>query len=128
MSHKLVSPPFKLCSSASMSGVTVFISSVTSILYRDSLAYQCAWSGNPTGTFDVQGSVDFNLGLPESGGGLNAGTWTSITLSATVSAAGTPSTALINLSQLAFPYIRLQYTNSTGSGSLGVSTSGKSYG
>ncbi len=113
-----------------MTGLSVFISSVTSILYRDSISYQWAWTGIPTGNFDVQGSLDFNPGLPESAGSLNNGTWTSVTLTPVANATGSGggTQILANLSQLGFPYIRFAYTNSTGSGVLGAWTSGKSYG
>lgn len=113
-----------------MTGTSVFISSVTSIIYRDSISYQAAWTGIPTGSFDAQGSIDFNPGLPESGGGVNNGTWSSISISPAFNATGSggASYGLINMSQLGFAYVRLVYTNSTGSGFLGVWTSGKSFG
>lgn len=130
MPNKAVSLPFSLCSSVSMTGTTVFISSVSNIIYRDSIAYQAAWTGMPTGAFDAQGSIDFNPGLPESGGSSNNGTWTSIPISPAFNATGSGGATfgLINLSQLGFSYTRLQYTNSTGSGALGVWVSGKSFG
>ena len=132
MPTKLSSPPFQVAASISMSGTSVFISSVTGILYRDSLCYQFAWTGIPTGAFDIQGSVDYNAGLPQSGFPVNGGggTWTSITLSPapTSNGSGGATNILINMSQLSFPYIRAQYTNSTGSGFLGVWTSAKSFG
>jgi hypothetical protein len=113
-----------------MSGTNVYTSSVTGILYRDSISYQFAWTGTPSGNFDVQGSIDYNAGLPESAGSLNAGTWTSIPLTpvATITGSGGASNVLANLFDLAFPYTRFQYTNSTGSGVLGSWVSGKSFG
>lgn len=130
MPNKAVSLPFQLCSSISMTGTVAFTSSVSSIIYRDSVAYQAAWTGIPTGSFDVQGSIDFNPGLPESGGSSNNGTWTSISISPAFNATGSggASFGLINLSQLGFAYTRLVYTNSTGSGFLGLWVAGKSFG
>lgn len=130
MSVKQVSPPFQLCASASMSGTNIYISSVTGILYRDSVAYQMTWTGIPTGTFDVQGSVDYNAGLPQSAGDLNNGTWTSVALTPapTATGSGGASNILINMNQLSFPYVRIQYTNSTGSGVMAIYTTAKSLG
>lgn len=130
MAMKAVSPPFNLCSSVTMTGAVSFISSVTSILYRDTISYQCSWTGIPTGAFDVQGSIDYNPGKPDSAGTLNAGTWTSIPISPAFNATGSggASFGLINLYSLGFAYTRIVYTNSTGSGVLGVWTSGKSWG
>lgn len=130
MPSKEASLPFNICASVSMSGTTVFTSSVTSIIYRDSISYQFAWSGIPTGAFDVQGSIDYSPGLPQSVGPLNAGTWTSIPISPSFNATGSggASFGLVNMSQLGFAYTRFQYTNSTGSGFLGCWTSGKSFG
>jgi len=130
MPTKLSSPPFQIAASVSMSGTTVFTSSVTGILYRDSLCYQFAWSGIPTGAFDIQGSVDYNQGLPQSGNNVNQGTWTSIALTPAPNATGSGGAVniLINMSQLSFPFTRVQYTNSTGSGFLGIWTSAKSFG
>lgn len=130
MPSKQASLPFQVCASISMSGTNTFISSVTSIIYRDSVAYQAAWTGIPTGSFDAQGSIDFNPGLPESGGSQNNGTWTSIPITPAFNATGSggASFGLINMSQLGFAYTRMQYTNSTGSGFLAVWVSGKSFG
>lgn len=131
MPSKQVSPPFNLCASVSMTGTTQFISSVTGILYRDSLSYQFAWTGTPSGSFDVQGSIDYNQGLPESAGSLNQGTWTSIPLTpaATVTGSSGASNILANISLFTgFPYSRVVYTNSTGSGVFGVWVCAKSVG
>lgn len=113
-----------------MSGTTAYTSSVTSIVYRDSIAYQFAWTGVPTGAFDVQGSIDYNPGLPQSAGQQNQGTWTSIPISPAFNATGSggSSFGLVNMSQLGFTYTRFVYTNSTGSGVLAAWTSAKSFG
>lgn len=116
---KEITPVNRVITNASMSGVALVTSLASNISYKDSVAYQVQWSGIPSGAFDVQGSVDYNPGLPQSNGSPNAGRWTSITLSPTISAAGSGSSqALINLNQLAFPWIRIAYTNSSGQGVL----------
>jgi len=113
-----------------MSGTTVFISSVTGIIYRDSFSYQWAWTGIPSGNFDVQGSIDFNPGLPQSAGSVNNGTWTSIPLTPaiTITGSGGATNALANVYDAGFPYVRFAYTNSTGSGVFGSWIACKSFG
>lgn len=128
MASKMVSPPFQVCASVTMAGTTVFTSSATSILYRDSVSYQFNWTGNPVGTFAIQGSNDYNPGQMESAGSLNNGSWNPLTLSPTPAAASGSATYLVNMNQLAFSYVRFTYTNSTGSGVLAAWTVGKSLG
>lgn len=130
MPTKMVSLPFNICASVSMSGTSVYTSSVTGILYRDSISYQFAWTGTPSGNFDIQGSNDFNPGLPESAGSLNQGTWTSIPLTPvlTITGSGGASNAMANLYNLGFAYSKFVYTNSTGSGFLGTWLAAKSFG
>lgn len=113
-----------------MTGTVAYTSSVTGILYRDSISYQFAWTGTPSGNFDVQGSIDYNPGLPESAGSLNAGTWTSVPLIpvATITGSGGAVNVLANLLDLGYPYSRFVYTNSTGSGVLGCWIAAKSFG
>lgn len=124
---KNVALPFKTINSVAVSQTSQVISSVSTIAYVDNVGLQMTWAGNPQGTFDVQGSVDWNLGVPPSGGGRNLGTWTSVTLSPAANVSGS-SSILINMSQLAFPYMRLVYTNSTGSGVISAYFSAKSLG
>lgn len=130
MPTKMVSPPFNICASVSMTGTLAYTSSVTGILYRDSISYQFAWTGTPSGNFDIQGSIDYNPGLPESAGSLNAGTWTSVPLTpvATITGSGGAVNVLANLLDLGYPYSRFVYTNSTGSGVLGCWVAAKSFG
>ncbi len=131
MPSKQVSLPFNICASVSMTGTVVFTSSVTAITYRDTLSYQWAWTGTPTGVFDVQGSIDYNPGLPESAGSLNNGTWTSIPLTPVpnVTGSGGSNWILANIALFTgFPYSRFTYTNSTGSGVFGSWVCAKSVG
>lgn len=130
MASKSVTPPYQVINSASVSGTSVIVSSVTNILYRDSVALQFEWTGNPVGAIDIQGSVNYSPGLIQSGGvkeTANAGVWTSLTLSPPATVIGS-STILINMNQLSFSFIRSVYTNSTGSGVLSGWVCGKSLG
>ncbi len=114
---KEVTPVNKIFNSASMSATLVVTSLISNISYKDSVSLQYKWTGNPTGAFDVQGSVDYNPGQPQSNGTYNSGTWTSITLSPAPIATGS-SSVLIDMNQLSFPYIKTVYTNTSGSGLL----------
>lgn len=121
---KEISPTYAVINSLSVSGGTTVISSVSSIAYRDSLAVQWSWSGNLQGTFTIDGSLNYSPGTPQqnvSGQTANAGDWASITLTAAgaTSLAVGSSTAfpyIFNCNQLAMPWIRITYSNSTGSG------------
>lgn len=133
--RKEVSAPYQIFTNQTMSGTTVITSSVTGILYRDSVGIQLQWSGVPQGTFEVQGSIDYNQGIPQSAGTQNAGNWVSlpltfnsVTSTAITVGSGTTQPILVNLNQLAFPSIRTIYTNSTSSGVLNGYLSAKSLG
>lgn len=98
-------------------------STPTNVQYLDNVTYFATWTGTPTGTFNVQASLDYQ---PGSGGTvLNAGTWSNLSLSASVAAAGAADTALFDLNELPFPWIRLVYTAVSGSGTLDLWVSGK---
>ena len=131
MATKSVSIPYQIFNAAAVSGTSVVTSSVTNVLYRDSLALQFEYTGNITGTFDVQGSIDYGQGQPQSTGwnqNNNTGTWTSVNLSpAAVVSSGTLS-ILVNMNQIAFAALRTVYTNSSGTGTITGYTCGKSLG
>lgn len=117
---KNVALPFRIFNLIPISGTTQVTSSVSTIQYHDSVALQFSWTGLPQGSFDVQGSIDYNQGFPQSAGQSNTGTWTSIPLSpaATITGSGGASNILVNMNQLAFSSLRTVYTNSTSSGVL----------
>lgn len=101
MSRKNVLLPYELFDDADMSGDLT--SAVTTIQWLDNICFQLVWTGNPTGTFDLQGSVNYNANT-------GVGTWTSVTLSPAIAAAGTADNALLDLNQLSFPFVRIVYT------------------
>lgn len=123
MAVKNVSPPFTFFNAIVVTGASVVTnSSVSSILYKDNIGLQYAFGGNTTGQVDIQVSNDYNPGTPETAGSLNAGTWTSLTQTSpnvlpAVIGSGTTSLA-VNLSQMSFAWLRTQWTNSSGSGTL----------
>lgn len=97
-------------------------SKVTNILNQDNVSIELSWTGTPNGSFAIQGSLTH---AEQNGNVTNVGTWTPITLPAAVVAVGSAGSALLDLNQLSFPWIRVVYTASSGSGSLTYSISGK---
>lgn len=131
MPLKNINEPHYVFSSVSIGAQVTVSSSVTAIKYLDSLSVQFNWAGNWTGNFSIDGSLDFAYGTPQTGpGGANAGNWTSLTLnpSTTTIGSGSVQPILVNMNQLAFPYMRVTYTNSSGTGSITALVMGKSLG
>jgi hypothetical protein len=133
MAVKNVSLPFQFYSQLQITGTAqVSTSSASSILYKDNIGLQYAFTGNAQGQLDIQVSNDYNPGLPESGGTLNQGTWISLTqtapntLPATIGS-GT-SAVFINLNQICSSYVRTVWTNSSGSGTITGTFTAKSLG
>lgn len=135
MTLKAVVPVYQVFNSTTgqaMTGTAVLTSLPTEITRKDNVAYELSWSGTPTGTFVVQGSVSYNPGTPQSGGAVSAGVWTTLVVTdqngnAPV-ASGAAGQILMNLNELSFPWVRVQYANTSGSGTLSGYVSGKSIG
>lgn len=88
-------------------------------------AIQAVWTGTPTGTFTVEGSLNY-LPNPDGspGTGTNAGVWTS--LGASVSnPAGSAGNSIVDISLTGVPWVRLTYVNVSGTGTLTVYGAGK---
>lgn len=115
--------PHQIFTAASMTGTSTVTSLVTNIQFLDNMAVQLQWTGTPTGTFYVQGSLDYSDGT--NGKLANAGTWTNIMLPQTPLASGSAGQILIDMALLSFPWIRVQYTNTSGTGSLDAYICGK---
>ena len=128
MALKAISEVEAVINSVSVSGTTQVISQVANIKYKDSVAVQIGWSGNNQGTFTIDGSLNYSAGQPQSGAPLNAGDWSSLNLSSNNCGSSTNFPVVLNLNQLSFPYLRVTYTNSTGSGILSAYTFSKSLG
>jgi hypothetical protein len=84
----------------------------TNIMNTDRVGFQIVWTGSPTGDFTVEISND-------------ATTWTEMTLSTPVAAAGSADNAFIDCESAA-KYIRLVYTRTSGTGTLNVHITAKS--
>lgn len=102
--------PYQLFDDVTMQ--TDLTSAVITIQYLDNVAIQLAWTGNGTGTFEVEGSTNYNSRTPTDA------IWTSIALNPIPAASGTADDALLDLNQLSFPYVRLTYDSTFLSGSV----------
>ncbi len=121
MARKNVLFPYTQSSSMATSVTTT----PTHIAFLDNIAVQIdITTSDGIGTFALQGSCDYVKGDAENAA--VTGNWVTITLSPTIPAsASADAHTLINMQQLAFPWIRLVYTRSSGTGTLAVTITGK---
>lgn len=99
--------------SGTMTGTTAITAVATNIANLDNIGFQISWTGTPNGTFQVQCSIDGTNFYP-------------LTFDPALTApAGAAGSFLINLTLLPFPWIRLVYTNASGTGALTAWISGK---
>lgn len=94
----------------------------TNISYLDNVAMQLNFTGTPTGTFSVEGSLDHK---EYNGQIVSAGNFIPLSLATTPVASGAAGQILLDLNQLSFPYIRIVYTRTSGAGSLDAYISAK---
>lgn len=106
--------PYHLMNAVSMGASAT--SSAVGIQYLDNVAIQLNFTGTPTGTFAVQGSLDYSQ--TSTGTVINAGNWIPLTLASSPVASGAAGTILLDLNQLSFPWVRVVYTRSSGTGTL----------
>jgi hypothetical protein len=111
-----------------VSGVGSVTSVAQNVKYKDSVAYQFNWTGNPTGAILIQGSLDYNPGAPQSDGTANAGNWNTLPTILSPQVTVGSQTALGTVQQCPTPWVRVLYTNSSGSGVMSVYHSAKSLG
>lgn len=118
-----MSPFQAMVVSQDMSAASI-TSNVIDIRYLDDIAIQAVWTGtSPVGTITVQGSLDYSAPPMAIA---NAGIWTTVVLSPTAAVSGNTGNILINMDQLSFPYIRIVYTKTSGTGTLSTYICGKS--
>lgn len=110
-------PPFQIVTAGDMSGNIT--STVTDVRNFDNVAVELVFTGTPTGTFSVEGSLDYGY---QAGGNfnpaVNAGTWTALSLSPTPAASGGAGSVLLDLNQISFAFIRVKYAFTSGTGTL----------
>lgn len=99
-------------SSGAMASTNTITSAPMDLLTITGAAFYISWTGTPTGTLSVQGSLD----------GTN---YADIGASISSQPAGGTGSNLLNLVDLMFRYVRVSYTNASGSGTLSVSGSAK---
>ena len=126
MSTKTVINPTLVLSSTSVSSGVTVTGSISAVLYKDTISYQANISGNPSGYFQANVSLDYNPGVPQSqsGGGKSAGNWASIGSYSIVN--GAPNPVILRYNQVGEPWIQFQFVCSTGSGVVDMRVSGKS--
>ena len=108
MSKKVIEP-INVLSNGDMSGDLA--SSISTVKYMDNMAYQCAWTGSPSGTLNVQVSLD----------GTN---WASLSSTGIDVSGGSPQ--FIDVNQTSAGYIRCIFTHTMGSsGTLNILMSSK---
>jgi len=104
-----------------MSGTSTINSTPQYVFNQDNLGLEVSWTGTPTGTITVLGSISQQF----QDAGATA-TFYSFTFGpALPQPAGSGGSFLVNLNQVPFPYIKVSYTNVSGSGTLNVFLSGK---
>jgi len=99
-----------------------YTSPVTLVKYLDNISYQIDVTANSSqGTFAVQGSNDYSPGGPGMENQANAGHWIDLVLSGgTPTVAGSDTDILIDLNQLPYKAIRLNYTSSVAGSGVAV--------
>ena len=112
MGAKKTLPTYKIFDAEAVTGTTVYNSAVTNITNLDNISLQLDWTGTNAGAFDVQVSND-NI------------TFHSLNVPNMVAATGTAGGFICNLNQIGQPYIKVVYTNASGSGVLTGTIFGK---
>jgi hypothetical protein len=117
-----------------MTGTSVITSSAVNIQFMDNVGVQLNFSGSPVGTFQVQVSADYAFDEIGNVTVENSGNWTPVTLSYLLGGTLTFATSVptsqgspiyLDLNQLSAPWLRVVYTNSSGSGTLNCFVTGK---
>lgn len=98
-----------------------FTGPVTVIRYLDNIAYQInVTTSNSTGTFKVQGSLDYTINEPTNKV-TNTGNWADLPLTGSPVAAAANDVIVINMNQLPYNAIRLVYTSTVaGTGTAAI--------
>lgn len=122
MSRKNVLPAYNVITAGDMS-LASLTSLPTNIQFLDNVCFQLVWTGTPTGTFSIQGSLTHQQ--DSLGNVSNVGTWDNISLSPAPVAVGSAGDILIDMNQLSFPWIRVVYTKTSGTGTLTATVGGK---
>lgn len=112
MGAKKTLPTYKIFNAQAVSSTTSYNSLTTNITNLDNISLQIDWTGTNAGSFDVLVSNDDQ-------------TFHSLNVPNLPTASGSSGGFIINLNQVGQPYIKLSYTNASGSGVLTASIFGK---
>jgi hypothetical protein len=102
--------PVRIISAGDMTGSLT--SSVTNIQCLDNICIQAIYTGTPTGTFSVEGSLD-NVN------------WVALSTAPSPNPTGSAGSSLVQYSNQSIVYIRFKYTASSSTGTLNAYISGK---
>lgn len=100
-------PPYLVVNAQQMSNNVTSDATNTQQLYA--FSYQMEWTGAPTGTFTLQGSLDHSV-YPN-GAVQNAGTWNTLPATVTGSAGGSAGSGIYDGIATGIPWIRVIYTS-----------------
>ncbi len=116
--RKNVNIPIKIVSAASMSAD--YTSTPFNIQYQDNVAIQVnITTSDAIGPVYIQGSLDYvPAGVNIANGVPNAGNWVTLTLNPQPAAAGANDVFLYDLNQLSFPWIRIFFDRTSGTGTF----------
>lgn len=125
-SRPILQPQQVIGGNSSVSGtMTGNITSLVTIISNMSMmSYEYTWAGtSPVGSISVQVSNDFSLN--SNGSVRNAGSWSTLPLSASTPVSGNTGTGFIDIDQLGAYAIRTVYTFVSGTGALTATYKGK---
>lgn len=128
MSSYRILGPTAIIPTGAMSGTNTITSQVFDCRSLEGFAFQPTWTGTPTGTLEMEVSLDYqpNNGDPGSAP-LNPGTWFTFA-GFPNNPAGSASNTYAGFYATCTAWCRLSYTNSTGTGVLGGQFIGKTRG
>jgi hypothetical protein len=110
---------YQVLTNGVMTGTATLTSQITEIRGFDNISYEADFTGTPTGTFSVQVSNSYDpVTNPNA-------TFVILPLSPTPVASGSSGVVGIDINQSGFKWIKLVYTNTSGSGTLNAYVSGK---
>lgn len=112
---------FQNIASGAMTGTSVVSSAISSIQFVDDIGLEWVWSGSPVGNFQVLVSADYDPNEEV------AGNWVPLTFtywngSVFVTSQNIPTSMgspyYVDLTLTSAPWVQVQYTNTSGTGTL----------
>lgn len=99
---------FQLITNGVMTGTAIVTSPTQNVLNTDNQGLQITWTGTPTGVISILGSID------------NVNFYALSFNPALIQPAGAAGGYLVNLNQFPWPYLQVQYQNTSSTGVLNV--------